>query len=289
MPDQTEPLTILFADVCGSTQLYERRGDVQAHAIIAGCVEQLSRVTTGHGGTVVKTIGDEILAVFPAVDSAFTATCVMQEQSLGERLSIRAGLHFGPVLRAGGDVFGDAVNVAARIVALANAGEILMSGDLVAALSPALSSRTRWMDRLPVKGKVAPIDVHRFVSVDENITVLPGALRAAPRRTEELVLVYQEREVVVGADTQGFVIGRLDGCHLVVPDRHVSRQHAGIEARGGRFYLTDLSTNGTYVMIGSDTVPLKRESLQLQGSGRIALGREPDANWPGQLEFRCRR
>jgi len=288
MSERTDPIAVLFADVCGSTQLYERHGDVRAHQIIADCMEVLAGLTTAESGTVVKTIGDEILSTFPGADAALAAASAMQDRPLGERLSIRAGLHYGPVLHAHGDVFGDIVNVAARVVGLANAGELLMSGELVAALSPAARVHTRWMDRLPVKGKREPIDVHRFVRTDDNLTVLPGALRAAEHRTEELVLVYQGAEVRVDA-AQGFLIGRLDDCNLIVPESHVSRKHAGIETRAGRFYLTDLSTNGTYVTIGSDTVLLKRESLQLQGSGHIALGREPSRDWPGQLTFRCRR
>jgi class 3 adenylate cyclase len=288
MSEQTAPIAVLFADVCGSTQLYERHGDLHAHQIIADCMKVLARLTEAESGTVVKTIGDEILCTFDSADAALAAASAMQDRPLGEQLSIRAGLHFGPVLHAAGDVFGDTVNVAARVVALASAGELLMSGELVGALSPLARGRTRWMDRLPVKGKREPIEVHRFVQTEENLTVLPGAVRAPEHRSDELVLVYKGAEVRVDA-TQGFVIGRLEDCNLIVPDIHVSRRHAGIELRAGRFYLTDFSTNGTYVTVGGDTVLLKRESLQLQGSGRIALGREPDPGWPGQLEFRCRR
>lgn len=114
-------LVILFADVAGSTKLYETLGDAEALATIGRCLDIMKAVCDDHGGRVVKTIGDETMAVFPLPANAAYAAIAMQTQisalrtSKGAPLAIHAGFHFGPVIDDSTDVFGDAVNVAARL------------------------------------------------------------------------------------------------------------------------------------------------------------------------------
>jgi adenylate cyclase len=70
------------------------------------------------------------------------------------------------------------------------------------------------------------------------------------------------------------LLGRDVGCQVVVTDRMASRQHARIEHRQGKFMLTDLSTNGTFVTFeGESEISLRREEVMLRGTGRIAFGR----------------
>ena len=113
MTDPTRDMTVLFADVCGSTRLYETIGDTAALATIGRCVALICTVCAGHGGRVVKTIGDEAMAVFTHVDKAAQAAAEMQARISeepavgGSRLAIRVGFHEGPTIEADGDVFGD--------------------------------------------------------------------------------------------------------------------------------------------------------------------------------------
>ena len=115
-----EQLAVLFADVSGSTQMYETLGDVRARAIVARCVADMTAATRRHGGALIKTIGDEVMTTFPNAADAAEAACEMQETITGQMvegrpLAIRIGFHFGPVLSEETDVFGDAVNLAARL------------------------------------------------------------------------------------------------------------------------------------------------------------------------------
>ena len=77
---QTQPLCILFADVSGSTKLFEQRGDVEARRIIAAVLEALSKVCVSHGGKVIKTIGDEIMCTLPGALNGVMAACDMQKR-----------------------------------------------------------------------------------------------------------------------------------------------------------------------------------------------------------------
>ena len=140
---------ILFADIAGSTKLYETLGDAEALATIARALEVIRQICEEHGGRIVKTIGDEAMAIFPNAANAAYSAISMQTQvsamktSRGASLSIHAGFHYGPVIDDGKDVFGDSVNLAARLTSLAKSGQTLLAHDTLNVLSPSLRSRTR--------------------------------------------------------------------------------------------------------------------------------------------------
>src|SRR2546423_3669670 len=102
MPDQ-DSQTVLFADVSGSTQLYESAGDARAAKAIASCVQALREATELAGGQVIKEIGDEVMATFPSPDAAASAATRMHlaVEALPPvnetKLGVRIGFHFGPV------------------------------------------------------------------------------------------------------------------------------------------------------------------------------------------------
>jgi len=122
-------MAVLFADVADSTQLYEVLGDTSAFSAVRDVITMLKAITTSCGGRVVKTIGDGLMCVFPSADSAAGAAGDMLLQVAqrppmdnGKSLAIRVGFHFGPVIEESNDVFGDSVNIAARMAELALAG-----------------------------------------------------------------------------------------------------------------------------------------------------------------------
>jgi class 3 adenylate cyclase len=116
-------VAILFADVVGSTQLYDKFGDTKASETVARCLDVMKDATHQFKGTVIKTIGDEVMATFPTVDEAMGAATQMQTRiSSGEdeiKVSIRIGCHFGPVVQEQNDIFGAAVHTANRITSQA--------------------------------------------------------------------------------------------------------------------------------------------------------------------------
>ena len=297
-PDMTsfrQQRAVLFADISGSTPLYERLGDEAALAVINRCLEVLRRRCAEFGGTVVKTIGDELMCVFPDAESALRSAQAMQDSVFGHtsseapQLGVRIGCHFGPLIANEGDVFGDSVNVAARIVALAKAGQIVTSEETVAALPEGLLGRARRLGQIPVKGRERNVALVEFVwQESEDLTVLGTVLEVAVKPMR-LVLQFGGRDLAV--DSGGgitLVLGRDAACDVVVPDRRASRQHARIEARRDKFALVDQSSNGTYVQgVGVGEIVLRREELILSGTGRIGLGHSPDAPDAVAVEFRC--
>src|SRR5687767_3787690 len=137
---------VLFVDVSGSTRLYETIGDERALARVGRSLAMITRVCEDCGGRVIKTMGDGAMCVFETADAAMRASRLMlekndEQQDSGEPgLGIHVGCHFGPVIESAGDVFGDTVNLAARVSGLAKAGQIITTADTAAKLSPELAA-----------------------------------------------------------------------------------------------------------------------------------------------------
>src|SRR5215218_9034330 len=135
-------LTFLFTDLRGSTQLYERVGDLAAYDLVRAHFEVLHEIVAREAGAVVKTIGDAVMATFPTPDRAVAAALKMREamRSLNaergrEDLLLKIGVHEGPCLAVTlndrQDYFGQTVNIASRVQDLADAQAILATGSVI--------------------------------------------------------------------------------------------------------------------------------------------------------------
>jgi class 3 adenylate cyclase len=272
-------LAVLFADVSGSTRLYEELGDQAALAAIGRCLRFVEATCAGHQGRLVKTIGDEAMVVFPSADLAADAAGELQgriaeeEPAAGaQRMALRIGFHYGPALESAGDVFGDSVNLAARLVGFAQRAQVITSEETIIALSPWRRARTREIHTLTVRGKQRDIRIFELIWQDapEELTALATRPTALPAR---LALRHGERELTLGEDTRPVTLGRDAQNDFIIADRMASRMHARIERRNGKFVIVDHSSNGTYVTFtGEPQIPLRREELVLRGRGEIAFG-----------------
>lgn len=285
-------LCVLFADVSGSTRLYEKLGDKEALHAVERCLNRMKRATEQFGGRVVKTIGDEVMAVFDSAEAGMEAACSMQQRVAdlppvsGIKLAIRVGFHHGPALEEGNDIFGDTVNTAARMAGLAKAGQILTTGSTVEALPPLLQQSTREIDVLTVKGKEEALRVCEVIWQAAEDLTMKAASVAPPPAAARLVLRHGAVEKVLDASRSVLTLGRDAGCDIIISDRRASRSHARIERRRDKFVLVDQSTNGTYVtFLGEAEFALKREEVILRGRGRLSFGHAYDPQ--GEIvEFR---
>jgi len=286
--------TVLFADVSGSTKLYETAGDAVAHAAIGRCVETLRKATEAGGGRVIKTIGDEIMSVFPTPDAAGGAAAEMQAAMErlpavgGTKLGVKIGFHSGPVIQQDNDVFGDTVNLAARLVEQAVKGQILTSADTVDQLGPLFRAWTRTLYPIEVKGKADKVVLCELLwNQQSDATSVAGGrptVRAAPL---VLRLKYAGREITRRREADSVTLGREEACDLVVNDDKASRKHCTIERRQDKWVLKDHSTNGTFVTIEGDSeILLQREELTLRKRGSICCG-NARAETSHVVEYQC--
>lgn len=284
--------TVLFADLRGSTALFETLGNAEATSVVTHCVSALARAVTAAGGTVVKTLGDGLMAVFDDSRTAIETAARLHEileamvsrghergASAGLRgLRLQVGMARGEIVEMGGDCFGDAVNVAARLIDHAGDNETLVTAEVHAALPPEMRERFRHLDRLVLRGRAEPVSVHitggrRFV---DTVATAFGDVPLPQVEPDGIRLQWLDLNRVFASQQLPVVLGRSPQATYCVDDSRVSRSHARIDWHGGSFQLTDLSYNGTYVRFADgEIVSLRRGSCTLHGAGAIGLGGSP--------------
>jgi class 3 adenylate cyclase len=292
-------LAILFADVVGSTMLYERLGDAKAREMVGICIEVMKAATEQQGGSVIKTMGDEVMATFPTADQALNAANQMQRsisshqglQNEEAHVAIRIGCHFGPVMVENRDVFGAAVHTANRMTSQAKAGQVITTVAMVDKLSPEWRSAVRQIDVATLKGRSHEVALYEVLWQTEDVTSMLPAIALANReqaRPRRLRLRCQGQEIVLDDHRTHVTIGRAEDNDIIIKGNLISRLHARIETNKARFLLYDQSTNGTFVQgpTGEEQF-VRRDSLPITGEGLIGLGKAPERDSSQTIRFVC--
>jgi class 3 adenylate cyclase len=291
-------LAIVFADVVGSTRLYELMGDLRARDMVAICIEVMRGATEQHQGTVIKTMGDEVMATFPSADEALNAAAQMQQQISrhaqlkldGQNVTIRIGCHFGPVVLENRDVFGSTVHTANRMTSQAKGGQIMTTAAMVERLSPEWRASVRQVDVAMLKGQGSEVALYEVLWQTEDVTSMVPAIAMSSKSgpAMRLRLRFQDRELLIDESRPNIAIGRAEDNDVVIKGNLISRLHARIEISRNKFVLIDQSTNGTFVQTAEgEEAFVRRDSLQIKGKGMIGLGRLPDQDAPQTLRYVC--
>ncbi len=297
MSRDSQVLTILFADISGSTGMYEHLGDENAHKIVSRCLAVISEAVDRHLGTIVKTIGDEVMCTFEEAEQAVLAAVSMQKAvdamppilpNQSVKPNIRVGLHMGPVIMRSSDIFGDAVNMAARMVELAKPRQIVTNQQTIHALPDGAGIDIKCIDRTTIKGKAGEFIIYEIVWEEETLTIMLSDDLIVHAADNRCCLMHRGSEFSVNSRKPSLTLGRQAQNDLVVDTAIASRSHARIEYHKGRFILIDQSTNGTYVKNkGMKQAFVHNDEFVLIDQGLISLGREPDENDPDTIRFLC--
>ena len=283
---------ILFADISGSTALYDKLGNELALQLVTRTIDILTHEMAARQGTLIKTIGDEIMCAFPDAAAAIEAACAMQAAITtlrpgGEHaIHVRIGIHYGEVLLESGDAYGDTVNIAARITAITRARQIMTTRKVVDLLPEKLRTKTRQVMRTEFRGKEEAFDVFQILWEQEDTTrtrIGMSAFRKPAQARDELMLRYRQLVITVSETMKSIVLGRDEDCNLVIRNNLASRQHAHIEYNFGKFLLIDHSSNGTYIRFSDEQViQLIHQQIVLHGAGTISLG-QPFSEKPTEV------
>lgn len=282
--------TVLFADLRGSTSLYETLGNTEATMVVTRSVGLVAQIVTSTGGTVVKTLGDGLMAVFEHSVAAINAADEMHDSldritppnadgiAAATRtpvLKLQVGMAHGEIIEMSGDCFGDAVNVAARLLDHAGDNEILTTASVVDQQQEQFRSRFRSLGQVQLRGRVEPVHVYMLEGRRFGDTAATAYGELMPRvEPEGIRLGWLDLNRIYAGPSLPVVLGRSPQATYCIDDSRVSRSHARIDWHGGAFQLTDLSFNGTYVRFsgGSEIVSLRRGNCTLHGSGILGLG-----------------
>ena len=275
-------VVILFADVVGSTQLYEQLGDARAKEMVVRCLEIMREATENFSGRLIKTMGDEVMSTFPTADDAMNAARRMQETISADaslrhdhgHVAIRIGCHFGLVVLETSDIFGSAVHTASRMTSQAKGQQIITTLATVEQLSAEWRGMVRQIDVATVRGRADEVELFEVLWQPEEATrMLRTVDLESVSRTKRMKLRFKDQEVTVGEGRKSATLGRGESNDLTVEGSLISRVHARIETSRDKFTLVDESTNGTFVNTASgEEIFVRRDSTQLFGEGVIGLG-----------------
>lgn len=288
MPTQS---TIIFADLTGSTGVFEALGNAKATKVVTKLTRWICDACEMHHGRVVKTLGDGVLAVFEDAAAAIDAVVDIQrthdrrltQWSEPLQMQLKIGMATGEIVLVEGDCFGDPVNVASRLSDLSGAGQIWATQSTIQACGPPPpGARFRNLGPVAIRGKAEASSVYQVDWQEDLQTVqltVPGALTVLPRfrahdSGKSLRLSWLDQQATVQQDGEAFHLGRDDTAQFRINDPRVSRLHARIDWRDGNFVLTDMSSYGTWIRFHatSSILPLRRGGCVLVGGGEVALG-----------------
>ena len=286
--------TVLFAAIMGADALNAAVGDKAGHEAMEQCQFRLGRAAASCGGRLAKATAEKVMVLASTPDAAADAASAMHlaveklPKTSGVKLSIGIGLHFGPVIQKGDEVFGDTVNLAARLCESAGGGQIILTEWTAKLLSPLYRGWLRNLDKTQLKGRSDAVGLCELVwKADDEATAFKRTHDEKPVGPTVLRLKYHGKRIELRREKEIFVIGRDAGCNLVVNHDNVSRQHCTLERRRDKFVIKDVSTNGTYVTIeGDKEMELDREEMSLSKRGWITFG-EPRASATEVVEFFC--
>ena len=286
--------TIVFADLCGSTGLFETLGNERATKAVTRITDWMGQTCRAHGGSVIKTLGDGALMRFDLASDAISMCMELQrrhEERIRQwpeplRAELQIGLASGEVMDVQGDCFGDAVNVASRLAGMSGASQIWADETSMSLLPAGHAVRSRSLGAVPVRGKADAQMVYLIEwseQVHSSILTVQAGFQNTPALSQSSVLggidlSWLDLRAHFKAEDGAVIIGRDETVHFPVQDNRVSRQHAKIEWQttpsGGHFVLSDLSSYGTWVRFAgsSQEVELRRNRCTLTGDGEIALG-----------------
>lgn len=284
-------VTVVFADLTGSTGVFESLGNAKATQAITRLTQWIGKVCTAQGGEVVKTLGDGVLMVFTDNTSAIESVTEMQRVH-SERIKtwpdklkmhLQVGMARGEVIEQSQDYFGDAVNVASRLSDLSGPDQILATDVVIDSLAPDSLVRFRSLGAMDIRGRNESCNVYRvewqnevlsdFFTVPAPLNMSPFAAKGTPQ-LGSIALSWLDVEAAFTSEQLPVHLGRDADAQFVVNDPRVSRLHAKIMWRAGKFYLEDVSSYGTWVRFagGDAIIALRRQECVLLVEGEIALG-----------------
>jgi len=297
-------LAILYADVSGSTRIYEKYGDVVARSTIKICLEILIDVTDQHDGHLVKTIGDEVMCAFANPVKAALAAADMHEAlqlassqgrfAVGE-IHVKIGWHYGEIHHRGHEIIGEAPVVAQQVIRLAKADEILTSEQSLNELPEEIRNRSHIVDCLEAEGYAGKLNVYTVAWEEDEEDKKQITHFVAPKpgvddvtTSNVLLLEYQGRTVRLDTDHTRSRVGRGQDNELCVTGKFTSRLHAEIIFRHGSYYLRDMSTNGTFIVLDDGhSFRAHREEIILTRHGTICFGGLPEVDPASAVHFKC--
>ncbi len=297
-PENTRERVIMFADVVGSTQLYESLGNTVANPLIRNGLQALTEVVELHSGEVGVEIGDEIMCYFNTTDDAAAAACEMHAK-LHERaetgedktpMKVRIGIHVGPVRGNSDDLMGETAKIAQWAARNAKPDQTLVTLKTFEALPRIYKAVSRYVDDETWNFiSLEHMEIFELIWDVESVTAYRDEETPTPdNRYHHVRFSIGTDAFILDEDRPVISVGRTKGNDLMIPHDLVSRQHFSAQFSRGRCTITDNSTNGTFIITDAkEKLVVRRDTFPLRGSGRIFLGEPSESKEDYAIHYTC--
>lgn len=280
MSTEARRLSVLVAEVCGSTQLAERLGTAEASRAAERCLHRMERAASVSTHAFMRTVGEQLQVGYDSADAAAHAAIEIQSRVdalppvSGINLAVRIAFDHGEVEESAGQYFGAPFETAARLVELSKPGQVLTSAATMALLATDTQQRMRLVDSLQVQSGNATVAVSELPwSRSEEASKTRLSPPPAVSRDTRLRLRHGTNELWVDAELPKLRFGRDPHADLITHDNRASRNHGRIERRHDKFILIDESTNGTFIKyMDEPEFMLRHEETILRGKGLVGFG-----------------
>lgn len=289
---------VLCADIVGSTELYERGGNVEARAFSRRVLGVMAAAVLEHRGQVIEGHGDELVCVFEEPRDAALAAGALHERVShhfivpGSRAPQRlhVGMNLGLLPPGPVDLLSEVVRVAHWACSNAKPDQTLATAAVIERLPPLFRAVSRHID--DETGDPSTAIRRALFEIVWDVEAVTVAGLASERldtgRYQRVWLTQDEQSVCVSAERPVVSVGRNAENDLVLSHALASRLHFTVQLSRGRATLRDQSTNGTVIQVaGQPPLLLRHDTFALEGEGRLGIGQGGEG-WPElSLAWRC--
>jgi class 3 adenylate cyclase len=251
-------IIVLFTDIKGSTAYFEKYGDAAGLLMVSTCNDAISEIVREHGGKVIKTIGDAVMASFEECTEAVSAAIKMQmkiysdsqQKPEQDRVSIRIGMNYGLGIVKPDDVFGDVVNVASRVESVGAPEQIVISDTVYEKVVGTNKFKLHALGRFALKGKGENRELYEVQWTDRNPpkraaahTIVMSSSKAAAVPKYKLQRVLKDGSVGDNYPLKGdkLEVGRFRGDLQFADDDKMAAIHARFTTEKDQLFVEDIS------------------------------------------------
>ena len=283
-------LPAVFIEIAWDEGKARKHGQINTQNLVLKAMSIVTDIVKKHGGKIVRTSDRQVFCTFPNTKKSIQAVINQQRAIAQEELlqvietSLKIGLHYGETKLSKDDVSGEAASIAEKIKLVAQSGQILVSRDSVQEIPTALDIQFTKRGKLKVKGRILKIEVLEAIwkETSGTLTVYTDEIvKSPPSLDSVLVLKFKGKKYKLGKSRSSFLIGRSNENDIIIDETSISRQHASVKFKNGRFRLADQSKNGTYLKTESEEEHfLNQNDMLLEGKGVFCPGHKIENDYP---------
>lgn len=285
-------ITVIFIELTCVNGKHERLGKINVENRIREAMTILIKNIEEHGGKVVKTTQEQILAIYTQRKKAVQSACQMQKLISHNQkfyvigLSLKIGAHYGDANVSRDSISGEVIAVARKLREVARPSQIVITKDIQSDIPVSLGLELKKCGAIRLRDQVKKTDLFEVLwnsSEESQTCVLEGNVA---RHEKMMILRYKGKNYQLGKDRNSYLIGRGNQNDLIIEHPSISRAHAQIKYANGIFKLIDQSSNGTFLELdGRSEMKIHKSELILENTGIISLGQEIGAISDEMIHF----